>query len=645
MTVESTTRRAQYDTNGTTGPWTVPFYFLANADLEVIYTDAAGAETTLALTTHYSVTGAGVPSGGAVTTVSSYASGGTITVLRSVAILQETDYVETDAFPAAAHETALDRLTMIAQQQGEALDRTLTFPASDQLSGTLPPAATRANKLLAFDATGAPEESSFTTTQVASAIAAAYSGMGTADAATFIAAGTGATARTMQDKGRELVSIKDFGAVGNGITDDTAAIVAALAASRHVIVPAGMTPLVSSTITVTYHTKLEFLGGTGNTSGSYPSSYFIKKATMTTPAISISETGSVFGGGLVCQVGNTGDGVALEGNSASLREFLVHGAGGVGVRVGKTDGTNCNSFMLDHVTAQYNGSHGIYIHDGTAADGANANAGTLLQCFAQHNGGDGIRLGHAFWVTLINCLTEVNTGWGLYLSGTANNTYPECRWPTIIGGDFNEANVAGQIYDNSYFATFINPDQTAAPTTTPSGLQGGGKRTIIGSFDKNQIQGLSVENAVLSVKASAFYLDLQAGQIKFPATQISSADANTLDDYEEGTWTPAQAGVSLTVATATYTKIGRCVYYFLDVTWPATADVTNITITGWPVASVDSGGTFNTAYTTNANAPSGVNQAAGLELYGSGGVPSVRFTNAGLTGKRLIGSGCYRTAT
>jgi hypothetical protein len=228
MTVESTTRRAQYDTNGTTGPWTVPFYFLANADLEVIHTDAAGVETTLTLTTHYSVTGAGVPSGGAVTTVSSYASGGTITILRSVAVLQETDYVETDAFPAAAHETALDRLTMIAQQQGEALDRTLTFPASDEISGALPPAATRANRLLAFDALGAPEESPFTTTQVASAIAAAYSGMGTADAAAFIAAGTGAVTRTMQDKGRESVSIKDRGAVGDGATDDTAAIQAAI---------------------------------------------------------------------------------------------------------------------------------------------------------------------------------------------------------------------------------------------------------------------------------------------------------------------------------------------------------------------------------------------------------------------------------
>jgi hypothetical protein len=154
MTVESTTRRAQYSTNGTTGPWTVPFYFLANADLEVIHTDAAGVETALALTTHYSVAGAGVPAGGTVTTVSAYASGGTITVLRNVAILQETDYVETDAFPAAAHETALDRLTMIDQQQSEEIDRALKFPASDDASAAIPSATARASKLLGFDASG-----------------------------------------------------------------------------------------------------------------------------------------------------------------------------------------------------------------------------------------------------------------------------------------------------------------------------------------------------------------------------------------------------------------------------------------------------------------------------------------------------------
>jgi len=52
--------------------------------------------------------------------------------------------------------------------------------------------------------------------------------------------------------------------------------------------------------------------------------------------------------------------------------------------------------------------------------------------------------------------------------------------------------------------------------------------------------------------------------ITFPATQVPSADANTLDDYEEGTWTPNQ-GSGLTIVGAfsssgRYTKVGRVVY-------------------------------------------------------------------------------------
>jgi len=60
-------------------------------------------------------------------------------------------------------------------------------------------------------------------------------------------------------------------------------------------------------------------------------------------------------------------------------------------------------------------------------------------------------------------------------------------------------------------------------------------------------------------------LDLgNTGQIVFPATQVASANANTLDDYEEGTWTPTWtpatgSGATVNIASGWYTKVGNLV--------------------------------------------------------------------------------------
>jgi hypothetical protein len=59
------------------------------------------------------------------------------------------------------------------------------------------------------------------------------------DQITFVQAGTGAVTRTVQNKLRESVSVKDFGAVGDGVADDTAAILLAFQNGGHVVFPKG----------------------------------------------------------------------------------------------------------------------------------------------------------------------------------------------------------------------------------------------------------------------------------------------------------------------------------------------------------------------------------------------------------------------
>ena len=65
----------------------------------------------------------------------------------------------------------------------------------------------------------------------------------TSEQVTFLQAGTGATQRTALAKLRDTVSVKDFGAVGDGVADDSAAVIAAIAYcntnSRMLFVPAG----------------------------------------------------------------------------------------------------------------------------------------------------------------------------------------------------------------------------------------------------------------------------------------------------------------------------------------------------------------------------------------------------------------------
>lgn len=85
-------------------------------------------------------------------------------------------------------------------------------------------------------------------------------------------------------------------------------------------------------------------------------------------------------------------------------------------------------------------------------------------------------------------------------------------------------------------------------------------------------------------------LTVTGGQIAFPAVQNPSAGANTLDDYEEGSWTPSVGGTATYSAqTGGYIKIGRVVVVWMDLTINVLGTGSTNTISGLPFAA-DTGG-------------------------------------------------------
>lgn len=153
MTISSTSNKVQFNGSGTTGPFAFTFKTFAQADLVVISTSPTGVETTLTLTADYSVSlnaDQNNNPGGTVTTVAAVASGYKLTIIREVDALQETDITNGGGFYPEVIENSLDRLTMLVQQNAEAIERAVLVDITSgadptTLIGDLQTAATTAS--------------------------------------------------------------------------------------------------------------------------------------------------------------------------------------------------------------------------------------------------------------------------------------------------------------------------------------------------------------------------------------------------------------------------------------------------------------------------------------------------------------------
>ena len=125
MTISTQDSKVNYQGNGQTTVFQIPFPFLENNQIYVQKKDAEGNLINYTYATDYTVTGAGEENGGSVTLNVAPEQGSTISIYRDVPLTQEVDYRENEIFPAETHEEALDKLTMEVQQLQEQLDRSI----------------------------------------------------------------------------------------------------------------------------------------------------------------------------------------------------------------------------------------------------------------------------------------------------------------------------------------------------------------------------------------------------------------------------------------------------------------------------------------------------------------------------------------
>ncbi len=135
------------------------------------------------------------------------------------------------------------------------------------------------------------------------------------------------------------------------------------------------------------------------------------------------------------------------------------------------------------------------------------------------------------------------------------------------------------------------------------------------------------------------------GGIKFPGVDIGSTNVNTLDDYEEGTYTltdASGAGLVFSYAAGEYIKIGRAVFVNFQVLYPATASAAPAKIQGLPFlcsSITNSGLAFGFLVSTRPLVAQVINNSDTVEW---GDFPStVTILNSHLTNGNLLVAGWY----
>lgn len=227
MSLSSTTERNSYTGDGATSVYAYSFKVFLESELRVIVKSTASppVETTLTITTDYTVSGVGETSGGNITLVNAsqawltsgnLTSGYKILIRRVRSLTQTADIRNQGDFYPETHEDVFDKLVMNDQQQQDDVDRSVKLPqtiVSSDFDPTLPTDIATANATLVVNSAGDGLDMGPTTTQITNAEANATAAAASATLASQWASLTSGIVDSTD------YSAKAWAIGGTGVTD------------------------------------------------------------------------------------------------------------------------------------------------------------------------------------------------------------------------------------------------------------------------------------------------------------------------------------------------------------------------------------------------------------------------------------------
>jgi len=467
----------------------------------------------------------------------------------------------------------------------------------------------------------------------------------------FTQAGTGATTRTVDSKLRDVVSVKDFGAVGDGVVDDTAAINAALAASSAIYFPPG-TYITTGNHNIQGKTLIGFdryssiIKAAGSNSG-----VTIFRGAQASP----SSPGTWGSGGAF-----TLERLGIHGNWNGTSGLTLVGNYKVGVLSASYNATN-NTALVKGVSTVYTQirdcqitlayEHAVMFY----GNGYSEISGNIIST----NRGSGIWMaGDSSSPASTNSSTSTSTTFEdnqiVVCRGESGALIMNLTYGCAVRGNLFEANNygynLGEGADCSFSGNYSelgyvpNDDIGVAPVLIASSIWG--YSFVSEAYNPTGDYVPAAPRSAVVINRSGVRICGTPGYggagVAFPAVQAPSANANTLDDYEEGTWTPSGFGITFSSASGKYTKIGNLVTVQFTVAFPVTTNGNIAYIIGLPFTpGIDSGVAFGATggrtpidftYSTSTGNPYLVPVAASGATY---------MTNANFSGGTLVGTCTY----